>query len=119
MLSIIIPAYNAERTLGKLLDSILASEGLPEPGEYEILLVDDASTDGTRRVAEEYAERLQLEEQRRGRFLAASPLTVVRQSPNQGPARARNLGVQRSRGDLLLFLDADVALHRDTLRRLL
>lgn len=119
MLSVIVPAYNAARTLPKLLDSFLASEGLSDLGEYELLVVDDASSDGTARVAEAYAERFILEAERRGRFLGASPLRVIRQSPNQGPARARNLGVENARGDLLLFLDADVALRPDTLRRML
>ena len=50
MLSIIIPAYNAEKTISKCLDSILAQENC----DYEIIIVNDLSTDETPKILEEY-----------------------------------------------------------------
>ncbi|MBI4786955.1 MAG: glycosyltransferase [Chloroflexi bacterium] len=86
MNSVVIPAYNAERVLGACLDALLAQTAPRD--SYEIIVADDGSTDGTRRVAESRGVR------------------VVTQ-PNRGPGAARNLGARRARGDILLFLDAD------------
>lgn len=84
--SVIIPAHNAGSTLAACLDG-LAAEGVPG-AVAELLVVDDASTDGTRAIA--------------GR-----PGVQVLSGAGRGPAAARNLGAAAARGAVLVFLDAD------------
>jgi len=86
MISVIVPAYNAETTLGDCL-AALQEQSLSRD-RYEIIVVDDGSTDRTAQVARRYDARL------------------IRQ-PNAGPAAARNQGAQAARGEILLFTDAD------------
>ncbi|MBI2886112.1 MAG: glycosyltransferase [Chloroflexi bacterium] len=84
--SVIIPAYNARGTLGACLEALL---GQTTPREqYEVIVVDDASSDDTAAMA--------------GRY----PVQVLRQA-HAGPAAARNLGARAAQGEMLLFLDAD------------
>jgi lipopolysaccharide/colanic/teichoic acid biosynthesis glycosyltransferase/GT2 family glycosyltransferase len=97
MISVIIPAYNAEETLGACLEA-LESQTLPR-NRYEIMVVDDGSTDGTADVAGSYGVRM------------------IRQA-NAGPAAARNRGAYEARGELLLFTDADCAPARDWIERM-
>jgi glycosyltransferase involved in cell wall biosynthesis len=85
-LSIIIPAYNAERYLAEALDSVLA-QAYPI---NEIIIVDNASTDRTAEIARSYP----------------APARCLHQ-PEQGIAPTRNLGVRESCGAVLAFLDAD------------
>ena len=84
--SVIIPAYNAELTIGRCLDALIRQSIPPE--SYEIIVIDDASSDSTTSVASTYAVR------------------VIGQT-HAGPAAARNLGAQVARGPILLFTDAD------------
>ena len=93
MISVVIPAYNAARTLGECLQAISCSDY----AEYEVIVVDDASTDDTRHVASQHACR------------------VVHSQQNVGTARAKNLGASEARGDIILFTDADILLQPDTL----
>jgi GT2 family glycosyltransferase len=85
--SVIIPVRNSAKTLGRCLDALAAQTGVPMGPE--IIAVDDASTDGTREVAQAHVVRL---------------LTLPVQ---QGPAAARNSGAAEAQGEVLLFLDAD------------
>jgi glycosyltransferase involved in cell wall biosynthesis len=86
MLSVIIPARNAESFLGEALDSVFA-QGVPDP---EVVVVDDGSIDATVSVAERYGRGVR----------------VIRQEAS-GSARARNRGLDATSGDLVAFLDAD------------
>lgn len=97
MISVIVPAYNAADTIGECLDALL-NQTVPR-SEYEVIVVDDGSTDETRDIAH-----------LRG-------VKVICQS-NQGPASARNLGVCHARGELILFTDADCVPARDWIERM-
>ena len=88
LISIIIPARSAERTLPGTLRSIRAPDG----HEVEVVVVDDASTDGTAAVAERAGCR------------------VARLSTRRGPAGARNAGAEVARGEVLVLVDADTEL---------
>lgn len=87
--SVIVPAYQMASLVGACLDA-LNHQTLPRD-LYEIIVVDDGSTDGTGDVA------------------AAKPGVCVIRQPNAGAAAARNTGAAAARGELLLFTDADCA----------
>ncbi len=96
-LSVVIPAYNARRFLTRCL----AALGSSTHRDFECLVVDDGSTEPLRDlIVDPRARYLRLD--RRG-----------------GPGRARNRAAAEARGDILVFLDADVQVHTDTLRRML
>ena len=88
-LSVIIPCYNAERYLPACLDAVLAQS---EP-DFEVILVDDGSQDGTLAIARSYAA-------------LDARLTVLHQE-NAGVCAARNLGLDRAQGEWVTFVDAD------------
>ena len=94
-LSVVIPVYNVERYLGECLDSVLAQTF----GDYEVIVVDDGSTDGSAAVAEEYVAR-------------DERIRLVRQE-NGGLSKARNTGIDVATGEYLAFLDSDDALPPD------
>lgn len=85
--SVIVPAYNAEKTLDECLDSLLHQDY----EDYEVIVVDDGSTDNTRGVAESHRDE---------------KLVYIRQS-NGGVSAARNTGISRARGEYIAFCDAD------------
>jgi glycosyltransferase involved in cell wall biosynthesis len=87
LVSAIIPAFNAERTVARAIESALAQQF---DGRLEVVVADDGSTDGTRAVLEKY----------RGRI-------VIVPRANGGAAAARNSAVRASHGKYLAFLDAD------------
>jgi hypothetical protein len=98
-LSVIVPARNAEEVLPQSLGALCRSD-LPRD-EWELIVVDDASTDATVSVARGYAD-LVVE------LPGACPL---------GPAYARNRGCRVARGAVIVFVDADVCVHAGTLRQ--
>jgi glycosyltransferase involved in cell wall biosynthesis len=85
MISVIIPAYNAGDTLPLCIDALMKQEYLHS---YEVIVVDDGSTDRTGDIARRYDIR------------------YFRQ-PNQGPATARNNGTKEANGEIILFTDSD------------
>jgi glycosyltransferase involved in cell wall biosynthesis len=89
-ISIVIPAFNAAKTIGLVLEALIRQEG----SDFEVILVDDASTDDTSRIASAYSDRFDLK--------------VLRPEENLGRARARNFGVRNSSGELVLLLDSDI-----------
>ena len=101
--SFIIPVYNCEKYLLSCIESLLAVN-LNE-NDYEILLIDDGSIDGTARICDELAEK-------------HSQIHVVHQQ-NSGVSAARNRGIQEARGDYLLFIDSDDTVNADKLSRIL
>ncbi|HSG09715.1 MAG TPA: glycosyltransferase family 2 protein [Longimicrobiales bacterium] len=97
-LSVIVPAHRAEFLLPDTLGA-LANSDLPRD-RWELVVIDDASPDRTALVASRFAD------------------TVVRLSgAPHGPSYARNRGCEASRGEVLVFVDADVRVHPDALRR--
>lgn len=97
MISVIIPVYNAQRTLTRCIDSVLASAY----GGFEILLVNDGSTDESLAICSAYAER-------------DSRIRLVTQE-NQGVSAARNRGLREAKGEWVVFLDADDFISDDFL----
>jgi glycosyltransferase involved in cell wall biosynthesis len=95
--SVIIPLYNAAQFIGQCLESVYATDF----SGFEVIVVDDGSTDG-------------------GDMLAAGfPCRVLHQGRNRGPAAARNAGVGHARGRLLLFTDADCIVPVDWVKEVL
>ncbi len=90
LVSAVIATYNYGHFLGRALDSILALEGIGEQFEVEIIVVDDASTDATSELIQQYPQ---------ARYL--------RLPHRQGAAAARNAGIHASTGQFISFLDAD------------
>jgi glycosyltransferase involved in cell wall biosynthesis len=84
--SVIIPTYNCARFLPMTLDSVLRQSFK----DFEIVIVDDGSTDDTGEAIEPYKDRV-----------------VYLTGPNKGAAAARNIGLKTAQGDLFAFLDAD------------
>jgi glycosyltransferase involved in cell wall biosynthesis len=95
-ISCIVPVFNGERFLAETLDSILKQTCAP----FEILVVDDGSTDGTPGLIRRYGSRV--------RYLWQA---------NAGPASARNTGIAAATGEFVSFLDADDVWHPEKLAR--
>lgn len=91
-LSIILTVYNKEPFLRRALDSLLDQKDTND-GEYEVLAVNDGSTDGSAAILDEYAQR-------------DNRLRILTQQ-NQGLSMARNNGVEPAQGDYIWFVDAD------------
>ncbi len=97
--TVVIPCYNGEADLAAAVESVLGQSF----GDFHLVLVDDASTDGTRDVM----RRLAGDQPR---------VSVVEVAKNRGRSHARNLGVEATRGPFVAFLDHDDTYHRDFLR---
>ena len=96
--SVIMPAYNCERFIAAAVESVIAQT---EP-DWELIVVDDGSTDATAALARDFAAR--------------DPRVRVHTQPNSGrPACARNAGLRHARGAAVAFLDADDRYHPDKL----
>lgn len=102
-LSTVVPAYNAEQWLERC---ILSIEGQDVARDlYEVIIVNDGSTDGTLMVAQKLAAEF-------------SNIRIVSQ-PNKGLSEARNAGIDLAKGDYLMFVDSDDMLARDCLGKIL
>lgn len=99
-LSIIVPIYNVEQYLRKCVDSLLAQD-LPS-SEYEIVLVDDGSTDSCPAICDEYTEKA-----KSGALRAKSVSIRVIHRKNGGLSAARNSGIEVAKGEYLMFVDSD------------
>jgi glycosyltransferase involved in cell wall biosynthesis len=96
--SIIIPAYNEERNIGKLLDTIAHQSYR----NFEVIVSDSASEDGTCRVVEEYKNKVES--------------LLLLEEKTQNVSAARNHGANSAKGEFLIFLDADVTIEEHFLK---
>jgi glycosyltransferase involved in cell wall biosynthesis len=94
-LSVVIPVRNGEHDLKRCLRRLRDSPGI----DYELIVVDDGSTDGSAEVAASFGAR------------------IIRHEVPRGPAAARNTGALAAVAPIIFFLDADVAVHPDALAR--
>ena len=100
LISVIVPVYNTEAYLARCLDSIICQNFT----DYELLLIDDGSTDGSGLICDAYAEK-------------DSRIHVFHKK-NGGVSSARNLGIDNAQGDWLYFVDSDDELLPDGLKTL-
>ena len=107
MISIIIPAFNEEDRIPKTLSKI-ADYVKKDPDNFEVIVVDDASTDKTSEVSKEFSARIK-----------NLKVLTLEESPFAGKGYAVNKGVLASRGDLILFTDADGSTPIEELDKLL
>ena len=89
MVSVLIPAYNAEKTINRCLDSILCQTFQ----DIELIIVNDGSTDNTLSILLNYAEK--------------DKRIIIYNQPNQGVSAARNTGLRNASGDYILYVDSD------------
>ncbi|MBO5870954.1 MAG: glycosyltransferase family 2 protein [Clostridia bacterium] len=95
--SVILPAFNAENTIRKTLLSLIGQTHQ----NFEVIIIDDGSTDNTRLICEE--------------FTSSDNRFVYIFQPNSGVSKARNNGIEHANGDYLAFIDSDDAYHPDYL----
>lgn len=99
-ISIIIPIYNVEQYLEKCLDSVV----FQEKQAFEVLLIDDGSTDKSGAIAKKYEQQYEN--------------VHYYYQDNQGLGGARNTGIQKSKGNYILFIDSDDYISKDTIYHL-
>lgn len=87
--SIIVPVFNAEKYLRECIESVIAQT----LGDYELILVNDGSTDSSAAICDEYS--------------SLDSRIQVFHKPNDGPASAKNFGMERAQGEYIIFLNAD------------
>lgn len=97
-ISIIIPVYNVEKYLDKCLKSVVGNKNK----NIEILVVNDGSTDNSLEIIQKYLEK-------------DKSITLINLPQNKGPGHARNLGISKSKGDYILFVDSDDWIEKDTI----
>lgn len=101
MISILIPAYNSEKTIKRCLDSVL----MQTVQDIEIIVINDGSRDSTLTILQEYAEK-------------DKRIRIVNQ-PNRGVAVARNMALQDASGEYILYIDADDWIEPDMVQKML
>ena len=105
MISIIIPVYNAEKFLRNCIESVIAQTFK----DWEVILVDDCSTDNT---LEEIQSIINVNAN------GNVKISLLRQERNQGPSAARNRGLREAKGEYVFFLDADDTITPDCIELL-
>jgi glycosyltransferase involved in cell wall biosynthesis len=96
IVSVVIPVFNGETTLKPCLTAVFRSD----LASYEVIVVDDASTDGSATIARQF------------------PCCLLVMDSNRGAAACRNRGAQVARGSILFFLDADIVIESNTLSQI-
>jgi len=98
LISVIVPVYNIENYLSECIESILKQTYQ----NIELILVDDGSTDNSGMICEKYKKQ--------------DPRVIVIHKKNEGPSIARNLGLQISHGEYVMFVDSDDWIDKEALR---
>lgn len=99
--SIIVPVYNAEKTIGKTIESIL-NQSYPF---FELLIINDGSIDSTQKICDEYVQ-------------TDNRIRIISQ-PNMGPSVARNTGITQATGNWIAFVDGDDIIHPNMIELLM
>jgi len=102
-LSIIIPVYNEEKTIGKVIDKLLR---VKLPCRKEIIIVDDGSTDGTKEIT-------------KNQKLRTKNIKIIMHKHNQGKGAAIQSGIKKATGDYILIQDADLEYNPSEIPKLL
>lgn len=100
-ISVVIPCYNVEKYLSECLDSVLNQTFK----DFEIICVEDCSTDKTKQILQQYAKK-------------HKNITVFYNETNQGQAISRNIGIKNSHGKYICFVDSDDYIRKDCLETL-
>lgn len=101
--SVVCPTYNSEKFIINTLETLLAQKEKP----YEIIMVDDGSTDNTINILNEYQKK----------FYKININFIIIKNKHNGPGHARNTGIQKSNGNWIAFLDSDDSWTKDKLLR--
>jgi glycosyltransferase involved in cell wall biosynthesis len=102
-LSIIIPVYNEEKTISKVIDKLLK---VKLPCRKEIIIVDDGSTDGTKEIT-------------KNQKLRTKNIKIIMHKHNQGKGAAIQSGIKKATGDYILIQDADLEYNPQEIHKLL
>lgn len=97
--SVIVPAYNSEKTISSCIGALLVQK---TNNTFEIIVVDDGSTDSTPIIAKSFGQKIRYFRQK-----------------NSGPAKARNFGAKKARGKVILFTDSDCIPEKNWLDKML
>ena len=109
LVSVIIPAYNAEKTIGNALDTVFGQTYRP----IEIIVIDDGSTDKTAEIVKDYVQGIRIvRDEGSDPTIRTSPASEAIErkyiyQQNCGPSKARNSGIKAAMGEYIAFLDAD------------
>ncbi len=101
-LSVVIPVYNLEKYIVPCIESVIANKGV-DKDSFEVIVVNDGSTDGSQKNVERYMEQHQ-----------GYHIYLINQK-NQGVSAARNAGLAKARGEFVWFIDGDDAISSDSL----
>lgn len=100
MVSVLIPAYNAEKTIDRCMDSILSQTYQ----NIEVIIVNDGSTDNTLSILSDYAEK--------------DKRIIIYNQPNKGVSAARNICLKNANGEYILYVDADDWIESNMIQRM-
>ena len=100
LISLVIPVYNVEKYLDKCMESVLAQTY----DNFEVILVDDGSTDNSGKMCDEYAKR--------------DSRVIVYHQQNSGVSVARNVGIENAKGEFISFIDSDDWIDKNYLQKL-
>ena len=95
-ISVVLPAYNAQATIKKTLDSLKQQTFQ----DYELIVIDDCSKDKTYEIAKNYTKN------------------ILRNKKNLGPAASRNFGIKKANSQIIAFIDADCIATKDWLKNI-
>jgi cellulose synthase/poly-beta-1,6-N-acetylglucosamine synthase-like glycosyltransferase len=99
MISVIVPAFNSEKTIKKTIEAILSQK---TKEKIELIIVDDASQDNTVNEIKKFSEKINL----------------IQLKENSGPAKARNTGAKKAKGEIIIFTDSDCIPEKNWLKEM-